>query len=41
MEQMAYGVLGEARRLEKEGKRKTLRDMIVVTLVSRALEERV
>ncbi|KLT41821.1 hypothetical protein CC85DRAFT_246861 [Cutaneotrichosporon oleaginosum] len=32
MEQMAYGVLGEARRLEKEGGRKVLRDMIAVTL---------
>ncbi|BEI93114.1 uncharacterized protein CcaverHIS019_0507420 [Cutaneotrichosporon cavernicola] len=32
MEQMAYGVLGEARRLDKEGGRKVLRDMIVVTL---------
>lgn len=33
MEQMAYGVIGEARRLEKEGGRKVVRDMIVVTLV--------
>ncbi len=35
MEQMAYGVLGEARRLEKEGGRKVVRDMIAVTLVRR------
>lgn len=34
MEQMAYGVLGEARRLEEEGNRKTVRDMLVVALVS-------
>jgi hypothetical protein len=37
MEQMAYGVLGEARRLEKEGGRKVVRDMIAVTLVRRAV----